>query len=297
MPHDFHRDPYFKFDRKNLSILYQAAWDSWSELVAEQCRDGKTGAVMALHTAGDLIAWNPHLHALLLAGALRPDGTFVPVQICPYTLQQRFAQKVLTALQEKELITQDVVDNMNSWEHSGFSAYLGELIPANDAEQRLFVARYLKKSPVSNRRLSLNTVSGATTITLKTKRDGKIEQRDFSILSFLAELQQHIPDTWEQTSRFYGIYSCRTRGAEKENPLPCTAAHLPNSSKKPSPHWAACMKRVFEIDPLLCKKCGSIMKIKAFITEPHEIIRITENLGLQQANAPPPLQCSIPLAA
>ena len=59
---------------------------------------------------------------------------------------------------------------------------------------------------------------------------------------------------------FFGIYSSRSRGAEKEKPAPITAPCLPDASAKPSQTWAALMKRVFEIDPLtlnLSRKCGA----------------------------------------
>ena len=84
-----------------------------------------------------------------------------------------------------------------SWPHSGFSAFLGESIPADDAAQRLLLARYLKKCPVSNERLS--THNGDTTVTLSTVRDGTPSARTFSVLEFLAELQMHLPHTFEQT--------------------------------------------------------------------------------------------------
>ena len=186
---------------------------------------------------------------------------------------------------------------MKTWPHSGFSAFLGEPIAADDIEQRLFVARYLKKCPVSNERISLASCQGDTAVTLRTKRDGKLSVRSFTALEFLAELQQHLPDLWEQTSRAYGIYSSRSRGAAKEEAAIEIQAYAPDSSAKPSPRFAALMKRVFEIDPLLCPRCGAAMKIKAFISDPHEIERLMTNLGLPRSTSPPHIPVRIPEAA
>ena len=47
------------------------------------------------------------------------------------------------------------------------------------------------------------------------------------------------------------------------------------------------LKKVYEIDPLQCPKCGGSMKIKAFIHDPEEISRICESLGLPDWRAPP----------
>ena len=37
-------------------------------------------------------------------------------------------------------------------------------------------------------------------------------------------------------------------------------------------------RRIFEIDPLACPRCGHEMRIVAFITEPHVIDRILKHL-------------------
>lgn len=299
--------PFFRFDRSNLSILYQASWEAWSESILELCLDGSTGAVMALHSAGETLVWHPHAHSLVLSGALKPDGSFVPLQVDSSKLCERFQRNVLSALVDKELITQDIADNMLSWEHSGFSAFLGAPIEASDTKQRLFVARYLKKCPISNERLSLTTQGKDTTVHLKSYDNDGVEQvRSFSLLEFLAALQCHLPSRWEQTTRFFGVYSCRSRGIEKKkaqalaaNDDACsiTAHYLPEPQGRPSPLWAASIKRIFEVDPLECPKCGFPMKLKAFITDPNEATRIAKHLGLQQSQAPPPLPCAIPLAA
>jgi len=57
------------------------------------------------------------------------------------------------------------------------------------------------------------------------------------------------------------------------------------------------MKKVFELDPLRCPKCGGSMRIKAFITDHHEIKRLTANLNLPPQRAPPPLRFTLPIAA
>ena len=78
--------------------------------------------------------------------------------------------------------------------------------------------------------------------------DDGSQTRDFDPLSFLAELSQHIPDMWEQTTRYVGVYSARTRGAKRvpmDFPGPLPEIDPP---EKPSTYWATCMKRVFEID-------------------------------------------------
>jgi hypothetical protein len=55
----------------------------------------------------------------------------------------------------------------------------------------------------------------------------------------------------------------------------------------PSSSWAACIKRVYEIDPLACPKCQAQMRIVAFMHDPVVIANITRSLGLPDFTAPP----------
>jgi len=280
-----------------------AAWESWKELIVEQCPTGTPAAVQAVHTAGDNLGWHPHIHGLYLAGAMLPDGTFQPISIDQQRLQALFADKVLAALREEGLLTQEDIDNMKSWEHSGFNVFIGEAIAPTDSKRLLFVARYLKKCPVSNERLTIVEGSGDTVVEYAAFKDGQTTVRKFTPLGFLAELQQHVFDSWEQNTRWLGAYSCRTRGAATANTA-CsvnaddTLASLPPEPvPKSSASWARCMKKIFEIDPLICPRCGSPMRIKAFITDPNQVDKITKSLGLASQRAPPKLRYSLPFAA
>ena len=81
-----------------MEQLYRAAWESWKELAIEQYPIGTPAAVQALHSAGDLLAFHPHIHGLFLSGVIMPDGSFQSVQIDRQQLDALFADKVLLAL-------------------------------------------------------------------------------------------------------------------------------------------------------------------------------------------------------
>ena len=54
-------------------------------------------------------------------------------------------------------------------------------------------------------------------------------------------------------------------------------------------HFARLIKKIYEVDPLICPKCGSAMKIKAFVTEPKEVERLVQNFLIPNFHPPPPL--------
>jgi hypothetical protein len=56
--------------------------------------------------------------------------------------------------------------------------------------------------------------------------------------------------------------------------------------------WAELLRRIFELDPLCCPRCGEAMRIVAVITEPAVIDRILDHLRrtatpARRSRAPP----------
>ena len=54
--------------------------------------------------------------------------------------------------------------------------------------------------------------------------------------------------------------------------------------------WAQLIKRIYEVDPLVCPSCGSEMKVISFITEHDVVDAILRHLArkeAREARAPP----------
>lgn len=69
---------------------------------------------------------------------------------------------------------------------------------------------------------------------------------------FLALLSSHVTKPYESLTRYYGYYSCRARGERKMRDKQEGPEQLVERVGKASSSWAACMKRILEIDPLEC---------------------------------------------
>ena len=121
----------------------------------------------------------------------------------------------------------------------------------------------------------------------------------FDPLDFLAEVTQHIPNPGEHLIRYYGWYSNKRRG-QRANTSPPAAAGTslparPPTAREARQGWAALIKQVYESDPLLCPKCGSEMRMIAFM-ERHQtevIEKILRPCGLWEespARGPPAAQ-------
>ena len=96
-----------------------------------------------------------------------------------------------------------------------------------------------------------------------TSKDGKTREV-FNALDWLARLVTHIPGRCEQTVRYYGWYSNKSRGMRKkvgtDEAIP---AVMPNnmSSKEVRQNWARLIQKIYEVDPLVCPKCQGPMTI------------------------------------
>ena len=56
----------------------------------------------------------------------------------------------------------------------------------------------------------------------------------------------------------------------------------------PAKGWAEMIRKVYEVDPMTCPKCGGRMKVVAFLTEYAVVDRIIDHLKLTFVAAKPP---------
>lgn len=288
--------PFFKFNRSLCSILFGSAWKTLKILYTETS-PGIPGTILTNQTSGESLNFNPHLHGITSAGTFTDDGAFHPVPYIPTELLSKlFAHHVLSALLKKELISDTDVEQILSQNHTGFNVWMGDVISSYDDSFRLFLARYIDRGPVAASRISID----GSTITYYTEKDPKTYE--FSPLEFLARLTPHIPDKWEQTTRYYGAYSSRYRARQKlqtpttttpQSPIP-PLTFEPHQVRKASKTWAALIKKIYEVDPLVCPKCKGTMRIAAFITDSSEVARISKSLGIPKFSPPAPFDAMAP---
>ena len=69
--------------------------------------------------------------------------------------------------------------------------------------------------------------------------------------------------------RYYGLYSNAHRGkmCKKKALLPHPPIIEEEQPFIPSKDWAEMIRKVYEVNPLLCPHCGAEMKIIAFIED------------------------------
>lgn len=162
------------------------------------------------------------------------------------------------------------------------------------------MARYLIRAPFSMDKIRYDPAT--QTVIYKTKMvDGP--NRNFEIfdaLDFLAAVTSHIPNRSEHLVRYYGYYSSvqrgrrRRQGREKMSLGPSPLSEDTATAKVARANWARFIKKILEVDPLLCPDCGGVMRIISFIEDPRVVRAMLEHLSIWDEPRPPP---ALPAAA
>ena len=77
----------------------------------------------------------------------------------------------------------------------------------------------------------------------------------------------------------------------QEDPAVEQVEEKPAKKRRCSPNWARLIAKVYDVDPLTCRKCGGKLKIVAYLHDQRAVRKILDHLGLsepEQERPPPP---------
>ncbi len=175
-------------------------------------------------------------------------------------------------LLSKGKITQDLVNMLMSWRHSGFNVFCGPRIQPGEEEAMENLARYIIRASFSQERMTYFPEDLKVVYRSKDDKEEKI----FDALEWLAAMCSHVPNKGEQMVRYYGYYSNLSRGKRKKQDMDDIIPSIlapEDSSKAYRKNWARLIQKIYETDPLCCPKCSGKMKILSFIEDP-EVTRL-----------------------
>jgi hypothetical protein len=202
-------------------------------------------------------------------------------------LEEIFRHKVFKMLLSKGKITEDLVNMLMNWRHSGFNVFSVPRIQPGDEKAMENLARYIIRASFSQERMTY--IREESKVVYQSK-DGK-ERKTFDALEWLAAMASHVPNMGEQIVRYYGYYSNVSRGKrkiqEKDEIIP-SILEPDGSSKESRKNWARLIQKIYEVDPLTCPKCSGAMKVISVIEDEEVIKKILKHLGLWGVEPRPP---------
>jgi hypothetical protein len=312
--------PYFLHHRELLGQLARAAYETVAELMSAAVAPGlsvRPGLVAVVQTFNTDLRHNPHVHAIASAGGWNEQHAWIPLaDLDPRQAELMFRTKVLAFLRARDLVDEDRVALLMSWEeNTGFSADNSATVAAGDSTGLARLARYLMRSPVSLDRLTWDEETGEIVYLAKRghvhddaepRPDQPLPEERFDPLEFIARLVIHIAEPKRHQIRYFGEYASRvrarraTRTPAEDSPSPASAqpappgadtlrpAAAPPPLKERRRRWADLIRRVYEVDPMTCPRCGAPMRIIAFIIDARAIRRILDHLEARREPRAPP---------
>jgi hypothetical protein len=271
-----------------------------------------TAAVVAYQPFGDSLRFNPHFHALILEGGFDSAGQFYYLPIHDTAcLAECVRRRTLGLFLTLHLITQHFAETLLCWKHSGFSVDNSVRLDGGDHKARQALAQYIARAPLSLQKLTYDRPGGR--VLYHTAYNPYLKQNTslWNAADFIAALTQFIPPWGVRSIHYYGSYSSRCKArwhllphvarvapsGWKDSHTQQPPADAPHSTTQTvPPHacrsaWARLIAKVYEIDPLICPRCGSEMRLIAVITNPPEVAKILRHLT-NTGRAPPGLDPS-----
>jgi len=223
--------------------------------------------------------------------------------------EKLFRHKVLALLRRRGLLSQERIELLDSWRRSGFSVHNRVFVHPRDGREFEALVRYMMRPPVSLSRLHFTPGSHEVVYLPKAGQDDiePTEGERIDAMEFVARVLVQIPDPRRHLVRYYGAYSNATRGKREKAAAsadPSSPHEAPEDAAIPDgPYraalrrrWAELIRRVYEVDPLVCPRCGSEMRVIGFIAQPAPIDRILDHLRRRDKIPRPPPLSSQPLA-
>jgi hypothetical protein len=176
-------------------------------------------------------------------------------------------------LQDEGLLSEERTELLLSWRHTGFSVHNRVRVEPEDQSAVERLVRYIMRPPISLDRMSWD---GEGEVRYSRKRGHEspgLEERGvetFDPFEFLARVIMHIPEPRRHLIRFYGRYSNVLRGKRRLREEAAGSAFPSGDGQAPSVRakkdqgpdaralrrsWAKLIKRIYEVDPLVCPKC------------------------------------------
>jgi hypothetical protein len=184
-------------------------------------------------------------------------------------LAEVFARKVLGFLVRRELLSPEWAERLLSWRHTGFSVH--SRVRAKTKPEAEQVGKYMIQPILAQGRLTFLEPEGK--IGYRYDQDAR-DQETMDYLEFVARVTSHIPDKGQVMVRYYSLYANAHRGKmRKAGRNPFVLRLVEEEERRiPSKGWAALIRKphrglrsaamirkVYEIDPMLCPKCGSLV--------------------------------------
>jgi hypothetical protein len=276
LPHRL--NPIWRYNKRAFGdLLFRSASESLRELLSDpKYLGGRVGLLCALHTWNQTLDEHVHLHVLVTAGGLGPEGQWLePKKSCLLprkVLMLKFRGKFQALL--KEAVAAGKIRLPPSMTPEDLPRLLAELTRVawnvkileryrSGAGVATYLARYLKGGPIGNSRLK-KVEDGRVFFRYRLGGheggDGKLQGvTSLPIDQFIGRLLEHVPPHRYQAVRGYGLYSGNqhSRRGEAQAALGIPTAQA-EAALQPLT-WQQWCEQAGLVRPCRCPHCGATL--------------------------------------
>jgi hypothetical protein len=240
--------------------------------------------VSSIQTFGSYANFHPHIHAVVTDGVLTREGEFLPLpRWTPEVMEEVFRRLVVSRLVGAERLSEEFAQVLLGWERSGFSVYGEQVVLWEESERLERLLRYVVRAPWA---FGLVEETEEGKVRVRTPVDPRTGERDVVLdpLEWIHAVGRQVPDPRQHLVRYYGSYANRSRGQWERRRREAgwgTAGREPRGEEEERSRpgsrtgsWARLLRRILEVDPLWCPRCGVEMRVVSVITEPGVVDRI-----------------------
>jgi len=118
-------------------------------------------------------------------------------------LEEIFRSKVLAMLKGEGKISDELIEKLMNWRHSGFSVHAGNQIARDDRDGQQALAEYILRNAFSEQKITYIEDTGKILYrSAMTHGNNKKNFEIFTAEEFIAAITQHIPDKHFQMVRY-----------------------------------------------------------------------------------------------
>lgn len=246
------------------SLFFRAQQEALESLYADpRWVGGRPGALAVFQSWGETLNVHPHLHVIITAGGLAPDGRWVAANrdyLMPLdVLRKRFHGLFLTALRQALYVTktlvppdgQSVEQVMGLFNRLAVKRWHVQIQPSYRHLRGVvrYLAFYLRGGPIAESRLDW-TEDGRVRLAYKRPGEHRSDHLTLGVDEFIRRILVHVPPSGLHMARAWGLFHPRAAAdyeqarsqladepaAERPEPAPANPAAAPREQRLCCPH-------------------------------------------------------------